>query len=94
MALSVTVPCLLRKSNQPFLVEVKKVFKTHREVILTSSVIIAVTIYLALTLYPEIQPLLSGLSGSVNTPSVSNFEPVIVSSDNFPSQLRNLLQLR
>lgn len=53
--LSSTVPCLLKKSQQPFLQQVKKVFETNRQVILTSSLIVGLTTLLALKLADEIQ---------------------------------------
>jgi hypothetical protein len=63
MALSVVVPCLMRKSEQPFLVQVRRVFENNREVIITSSLIVALTIYLALKVAPEVQPMFSSLTG-------------------------------
>lgn len=54
MVLALVIPCLLKDTNVPFLVNVKKVYNTHREVLITSSVIIFITIYLALKLSPEL----------------------------------------
>lgn len=62
MLLSVTIPCLLKKSDQPFLNDMKKVFQTNREVIIASSLIVAITIYLALKVSPEIELALSDTS--------------------------------
>lgn len=56
MLLSVTVPSILNKTERPFLMDVKKVFEVNRQVILTSSLIIAITIYLALKVTPELLP--------------------------------------
>ena len=98
MALSVTVPCLIKKTEQPFLTQVKKVFETNRQIILTSSLIVAITIYLALKIAPEIQPSFSDLTG-INfdsSPSPTEFirQPMIIArSDELPSQLRNLVRL-
>ena len=63
MLLSLVIPCLLKKSDLPFLVELKRVYETNRQLLLASSVIIAVTIYLALKVYPEMQPMFGNLSG-------------------------------
>jgi phosphotransferase system glucose/maltose/N-acetylglucosamine-specific IIC component len=98
MGLSVTIPCLIKKTEQPFLTQVKKVFETNRQVILTSSLIVAITIYLALKVAPEIQSGFSGLTGididSTVSPSEFNRPPAIVSSVNeLPPQLRNLVKL-
>jgi hypothetical protein len=48
MALAVIVPCLMKKTEQPMLKEIRTVFETNRQLILTSSLIIAITIYIAL----------------------------------------------
>jgi hypothetical protein len=82
--LSSTVPCLISKSKQPYLVEVKSVFVLNRQVILTSSLIVAVTIYLALKVSPEVQSGFTELTGlSFNSSS----------SDEKPVDLRNLINL-
>jgi len=54
MVLALIIPCLIKDTNQPILVNIKKVYNTHRQVIITSSVIIFITIYLALKLTPEL----------------------------------------
>ncbi len=54
MFLSLVVPRLLNKTRQPLLVDIKKAYHTDRNVILTSSIIIAITIYLALKVTSEI----------------------------------------
>jgi hypothetical protein len=56
MCLSTLMPCVLKDSKDPLLSKVQKVFNTNREVIIVSSVIVAVTAYLALSLYPIIMP--------------------------------------
>jgi phosphotransferase system glucose/maltose/N-acetylglucosamine-specific IIC component len=98
MSLSVTVPCLLKKTDQPFLIQVKKVFETNRQVILTSSIIVAITIYLALKISPEIKPTFSSFTGlDMTTSNSSNFseyarQPIIINQmEEVPSQLRNLV---
>lgn len=98
MGLSVTVPCLIKKTEQPFLTQVKKVFETNRQVILTSSLIVAITIYLALKVAPEVQSSFSNLTGidveSSASPIEFNRPPMIVSRvDELPLQLRNLVKL-
>jgi len=96
MALSVTVPCLVKKTNQPFLNDVKKVFETNRQVIITSSLIVALTIYLALKIAPEFQSSFSDLSGFDIESSPTSLDlthnPIIVDTQISP-QLRNLFKL-
>jgi len=96
--LSLTVPCLIKKTEQPFLTQVKKVFETNRQVILTSSLIVAITIYLTLKVASEIQPGFSDLTGidfeSSSTPTDFNSNPIIITSNNeFPNQLIYLSKL-
>lgn len=55
--LSVTVPCMFKKTNEPLMNDIKKLYKAKRELILSSSIIIGITIYLALELAPELRNL-------------------------------------
>ena len=94
MALSVTVPCLVKKTEQPFLQDVKKVFEVNRQVIITSSLIVALTIYLALKITPELELSMGEMGLNLDTSSGSDFGrvPVIVARQ-LPPQLSNLLKL-
>jgi hypothetical protein len=96
MALSVTVPCLVKKTQQPFLQDVKKVFEVNRQVIITSSLIVALTIYLALKLAPELGLSLNEVGLNLDTSSGSDFGstrlPLIVTRE-LPPQLSNLMRL-
>ena len=62
IVLSVIVPCLTKKSDMPLLQDARKVFETNRQIILTSSLIIAITIYLALEIAPELDSTSNQLS--------------------------------
>lgn len=97
MGLSVTVPCLIKKTQQPFLTQVKSVFDTNRQVILTSSLIVAITIYLALKVAVEIQPTFTNITGlDIDSSSLSEFgrQPTIITRVSaLPSQLSNLVKL-
>lgn len=62
MAFSMTIPTLIKKTDQPFLTEVKKVFDVNRQVIITSSLIVGITVYLALKVANELKPELSNLA--------------------------------
>ncbi len=96
MALSTTVPCLVKKTEQPFLVQVRKVFETNRQVILTSSLIVAITIYLALKISPELEPSFIDLTGiNVDSTCVTEMgrSPLIVNANDMPPQLKNLIKL-
>lgn len=80
MVLSVIIPCLLKKSDQSFLVDIKKVFQTNREVIFASSLIVAITIYLALTISPELQAL-------TEDHDVESYGPFLRGPNMFPTGL-------
>ncbi len=54
MVLSATVPCLLNKTEKTFLEDTKKVFRTNRNAILTSSLIMGITIFLALLIVNDV----------------------------------------
>ena len=62
MGLSTSMPCMLNEQKQPFLKEVKAVFVTNRQTIVISSLIVAITIYLALKITPSIVESLDRLS--------------------------------
>jgi hypothetical protein len=55
--LSSTVPCLFKKINNPLGKEIKTVFENNRKLIITSSVIVAIIIYLAIELGNELNPM-------------------------------------
>lgn len=55
LLLSVLVPCALKQSEQPLLLEVKKLFNQHRDMLITSSVITGVIVFLALQAEPMIK---------------------------------------
>ena len=48
LLLSILVPCALKKTNVSFLTEIKKMLNQHREMLLTSSLLVGVIVYLAL----------------------------------------------
>ena len=54
MVLALIIPCLLKNTNQPILVNIKKVYAAHKQVIITSTIIVFITIYLALKLTPQL----------------------------------------
>ncbi len=53
--LSILVPCALKKTDLPLLTEVKKMLNQHREMLLTSSLLVGVIVYLALQAAPIVQ---------------------------------------
>lgn len=52
--LSLLLPCLLHNSPIPFSDNIKKVFSNNKQLILTSSVIVGILVYLALLIEPKI----------------------------------------
>lgn len=89
MILAVTIPCLLNKTDQPFLKDMERVFKLNREVIIASSIIVAITIYLALAVAPSVDDLLSELTSEDDV-----FMRPSYSRDDLPLGLPQLVQLR
>ena len=63
MILALIIPCLLKNTQMPILENIKKVYATHKQVIITSSLIVFITIYLALKVTPQL-----GLSFDNDTP--------------------------
>ncbi len=54
MILALIIPCILKDTHMPILTNIKKVYDTHKQVIITSSVIVFITIYLALKVTPQL----------------------------------------
>jgi hypothetical protein len=54
MILSLLIPCLFKNTQQPILVSIKKVYAAHKQSIIISTIIVFITIYLALKLTPEL----------------------------------------
>jgi hypothetical protein len=46
--LSVLIPCSLGKSSDPWIVQFRKMFDQHRQMLITSSILVGVIVYLAL----------------------------------------------
>jgi len=90
MILSVTIPCLLKKSENKFLKDVQKVFQNNREVIITSSVIVAITIYLALKVSPDLELALSDMNDDLD---MFHRPTSVMYSRELPPGLSNLVKL-
>ena len=93
MGLSTSVPCMLNEQKQPFLKEVKTVFVTNRQTIVISSLIVAVTIYLALKITPSIVDSLDRLSDDDNIGNISNLAKLSRSGE-MPPELMQIFNVR
>jgi hypothetical protein len=72
MILALLIPCLLKDTQMPLLENIKKVYATHKQVIITSSIIVFITIYLALKVTPVLGLTFdndSSLSSPIGMPS-------------------------
>jgi len=91
MLLSLTIPCLLKNNKQPFLVQVRTLYTTHKQLILTSSLIIGLTVYMALSAGPEIDNLwfnkVDNNDEQFNFINLSNLSNL----NNNPKNIRDLL---
>ena len=94
LILSLVVPCLFKDMNQSFLTQVKQVFNTNKQLILTSTIIVGITTYLALQMYPILEDKLESIFPSLNTYN----SPLSFMSSSTPqvdeNQLRVLLRLQ
>lgn len=55
LLLSVLVPCALKNQESSYLTGVKKMFNQHREMLVTSSVLVGVIVYLSLVAAPSVR---------------------------------------
>jgi hypothetical protein len=60
--LTVLIPCFMGKTDQEFLKNVKAVYRANKDLVLTSSLIIAITIYLALEYHTDVAVAINDLS--------------------------------
>ncbi len=84
MLLSITVPCLLKNNNKPFLKNIKMVFNNNKKLIITSSLLVSVLTYLALTVTDELENIFSEDSSNVKIVKINEYIPN--TSDVFYSQ--------
>lgn len=52
LILSVLVPCAIKKGDQPIVAQVRQVFNQNRESLLMSSALVAVIVFIALSVAP------------------------------------------
>jgi hypothetical protein len=81
LILASTVPVLVKDVKQPFVEQIKEVYKTHGNLIMASTLIVFVTIYLSLRFTPYVSLGLSEMGFNVLSPT------------NQVSNLANLAQL-
>ena len=58
MILSLIIPTLLKDSKQSFLSNINTIYTTNKQLIITSSLIVCLTIYIALSVEPNFHDLL------------------------------------
>lgn len=92
--LSVVIPCVFKKSENDMVNDVKKVYASNRQLILSSSIIIGITIYLALEFTPQLKEAFDSLIDSSDSLEMDEFArgPVMIAS-RFNPQLSNLVRL-
>jgi hypothetical protein len=83
MLLSITVPCLLKNNNRPLLKNIKMVFNNNKKLIITSSLLVSILTYLALTVTDELENIFSEDS-NVKIVKINEYMPS--TSDVFYSQ--------
>jgi len=69
--LSVIVPCVFKRSDNSMMNDMREVYKTNRQMIFSSSMIIGITIYLALEFTPQLKEAFGNLVES-SKPQLSN----------------------
>jgi hypothetical protein len=69
LILASTVPVLVKDVKQPFVEQIKEVYKTHGNLIMASTLIVFVTIYLSLRFTPYVSSSLSEMGFNVLSPT-------------------------
>jgi hypothetical protein len=63
LILSTIIPCLLKESNEPILVDIKNVFKNNKKLIITSSIVVGFIVYLTLKIADSLDTPFSNMTG-------------------------------
>jgi len=71
--LSLIVPCLFKNSNNTYINEFKTVYQNNKQMIIVSSIIVMITVYIALITSPNITEYISQLT-NMEFSSTSNSE--------------------
>jgi phosphotransferase system glucose/maltose/N-acetylglucosamine-specific IIC component len=66
MILSLIIPYFLKDVKQPFLNEINTIYTTYRQLIITSSLIVALTIYITLNVGPNLEDMVSSWYTNTN----------------------------
>jgi hypothetical protein len=72
MILSLIIPYLLKNTNTPLLTQINTIYTTNKQLIITSSLIVALTIYIALSVGPNMDEILSSWMESQNNNNNNN----------------------
>jgi len=83
MILSLIIPFFLKDVKQQFLQEINLIYKTNRQLIITSSLIVALTIYITLSIGPNLDDMLSSLTNRWSTNNT--VEPKFINLANLSS---------
>jgi hypothetical protein len=79
--LSLIVPCLFKNSNNTYINEFKTVYQNNKQMIIVSSIIVMITVYIALITSPNITDYISQLT-NMEFSNTSNSEHKLMKSDN------------
>jgi hypothetical protein len=96
LLLATIIPCLIQNSDQPFLSDVKKVYNTNKELILASSIILGLTVYIALKITPTLDLGFTSMTGINidNNIKPNRYDHNIDYDYNPNDQLKYLIKLR
>ena len=97
LVLSTVIPSLLKEkdneSNQTFMSDIKKVFITNKQLIVSSSLILGLIVYIALKIAPSINNTFTDLTGmSFNNNNNNNINDLYNNIDNniIDNTIRNI----
>jgi hypothetical protein len=91
--LSIIVPCVFKKTDNSMMNDMKEVYKTNRQLIFSSSMIIGITIYLALEFTPQLKEAFDSLVNSSDSEESFGMRGPLVIGTRFNPQLNNLVRL-
>ena len=89
IVLSLTIPCMLKNNKEPILLNIKKIYETNKNALLTSTLIIIITIYVACKISDNID--LSDYNYNYN--GLDDNKMIILRMNNGTNSLKNFANL-
>jgi hypothetical protein len=87
IVLSLTIPCMLKNNKEPILLNIKKIYEANKNALLTSTLIVIITIYVACKISDNID------LSDYNYNGLDDNKMIILRMNNGANNLKNFANL-